>query len=85
MFAQNLKVFFRNELFTKSRTFKNYASRTFASSLKIYDENIVKSPHPPLSYPDLSIDQYIWRDMEFWKNKTAIVSLNLKNVKETQT
>jgi hypothetical protein len=72
MFARNLKNIFRKEIFVKSLKFEKLLSRSFASKLN-KEENIVKSPHPPLSYPDLSIDQYIWKDLQFWMNKTAIV------------
>lgn len=75
MLRQGLKIFFQNELFIKNRRLKKFACRSFTTNdLKENDLNIVKSPHAPLSYPELSIDQYVWRDMQFWKNKPAIVS-----------
>lgn len=61
---------FRYNFLIKNGVFKRL-SRSFASIIS--EENIVKSPHPPLSFPELSIDQFVWRDVEFFRNKVAVV------------
>ena len=75
MFSSKIKIIFRNDLFIKTRHYRKHSVRLFASGVKSEDPNVVKAPHPSLSYPQLTIDQYIWKDLEFWKNKTAIVRL----------
>lgn len=35
---------------------------------------IVRSPFPDLEYPDVNIDQFIWKDFNKWNRKVAIVS-----------
>lgn len=34
---------------------------------------IVKSPYESISIPDLTIDQYVWKNMPKWPNHIAIV------------
>lgn len=34
----------------------------------------VYSPYPSLDYPNVSIDQYVFADVNKWENKTALVS-----------
>lgn len=69
MFAQRLKLIFSNK-----NVIRKIPSRFFAAVID--SENIVRAPHPPLSYPELSVDQYIWRDLDFWSNKIAVVSFH---------
>lgn len=42
---------------------------------------IVKSPLPSLTYPKMTLDQYVWKDYDKWINKTAIVSLYISYLK----
>ncbi|XP_070493219.1 uncharacterized protein [Chironomus tepperi] len=37
------------------------------------EDIVVYSPFPSLDYPNVTIDQYVWTDVEKWINKTAIV------------
>jgi len=37
------------------------------------EDIIVYSPFPSLDYPNVTIDQYVWADVDKWTNKTAIV------------
>lgn len=38
---------------------------------------IVYSPFPSLNYPDCTIDQYVWNDINKWSSKMAVVSAKL--------
>lgn len=38
------------------------------------DGYIVSSPFEPITIPDLTIDQYVWKNLSKWQNKVAIVS-----------
>lgn len=33
----------------------------------------IHSPMPSIDYPNISIDQYVWADINKWSNKTAVV------------
>jgi hypothetical protein len=35
----------------------------------------IYSPFPSIDYPNVSIDQYVWADLNKWGNKTAVVSM----------
>lgn len=35
----------------------------------------IYSPFPSIDYPNLSIDQYVWADVNKWANKTAVVCI----------
>lgn len=74
MFTRNLRKVLEINFNTKNYFYQRFDLRTFSSSLNEFEENIVKSPHPSLSYPKLTIDQFIWKNFEFWKNKIAVVS-----------
>lgn len=38
------------------------------------EDIVVYSPFPSLDYPNVTIDQFIWHDVDKWMNKTAVVS-----------
>lgn len=41
----------------------------------VYDEKdgyVMKSPYESISIPDMTIDQYFWKNMPKWQNHTAI-------------
>lgn len=40
------------------------------------EDIVVYSPFPNLDYPNLTIDQYVWADVDKWSNKTAVVRIN---------
>lgn len=37
------------------------------------DGHIMKSPYEPISIPDFTIDQYVWKNLPKWQNHLAIV------------
>lgn len=37
------------------------------------DGHIMKSPYEPISIPDFTIDQYVWKNLPKWQNHIAIV------------
>lgn len=72
--SKDLKLYLKYRQFIKS--FNRALSTSKVSNVQRQDF-IVKSPLPSLTYPNLSIDQYIWQDVGKWMNKTAIVSCYL--------
>lgn len=38
--------------------------------------NIVKSKIPTITIPDLLVDEYVWRNVNKWYDKTAVVRSN---------
>lgn len=38
------------------------------------DGFVLKSIYEPISLPDLTVDQYVWKNIAKWQNKVAIVS-----------
>lgn len=38
------------------------------------DGFIVNSIYEPITIPDLTVDQYVWKNINKWQNKVAIVS-----------
>lgn len=45
-----------------------------AKSLVYSDKDgyVMKSPYAPVSIPDVTIDQYVWKNLSKWQNRTAI-------------
>lgn len=39
------------------------------------DGYILNSIYEPITLPDLTLDQFIWKNVSKWQNKVAIVSL----------
>lgn len=39
------------------------------------DGFVLNSIYDPISIPDLTVDQYVWKNVSKWQNKVAIVSL----------
>jgi len=63
--------------YCKSRQFSKNFCRAVSTSHNKFNSNqdfIVKSPLKSLVYPDCSVDQYVWSDINKWNNKIAIVS-----------
>ena len=42
--------------------------------VKEKEDIIVHSPYSSLEYPDISIEDYVFADVNKWENKTALVS-----------
>lgn len=38
-----------------------------------------KSGYEPISIPDMTLDEYVWKNVAKWENKIAIVSINIIN------
>jgi hypothetical protein len=72
----DLRILSRN-LFRNS----TYPRSISLSSTNLTDNDfIVKSPYASLEYPKVSIDQFIWKDLQNWPNKIALViSINSLN------
>lgn len=66
-------------------------SRSIVTSSKCFKELDVTqdialtSPRPSLTYPDQSLDQYIWNDFSRWGKKIAIVSCISENFQDYPT
>ncbi|CAG9808478.1 unnamed protein product [Chironomus riparius] len=72
----NKFVFKDFSFYCQSKKFNRLLSRAITTSnvsQSAQHDYVVKSPLPPLNYPKVSIDQYIWADYEKWINKVAIV------------
>jgi acyl-CoA synthetase (AMP-forming)/AMP-acid ligase II len=67
MLRRKVKSFF---LHTKVFYKPTILARTFTNN-KL--DIIVKSSHPSIDYPNISIDQYVWKNVSKWSDKTAIV------------
>jgi hypothetical protein len=38
------------------------------------EDIVVYSPFASIQYPNITIDQYVWADVDKWSHKTALVS-----------
>lgn len=83
MFSCAAKNIIRNSLVRKFLRNQRVTARGIVSAqnflcqqhiAKVQDDIIVESAFAPLKYPDLTIDQYVWSDLNKWSNKTALVS-----------
>lgn len=66
-----------------SKTHQKTLTRAILTSNRVFvkqvvaekdNDTVVYSPLPSLVYPDCSIDQYVWKDVNKWSSKTALVS-----------
>lgn len=81
MFGCAVRNIFRKELLGKGQHQKFITRAILTSSTSFYkhhladNENdvIVYSPLPSIPYPDVTIDQYVFGDINKWSNKTALV------------
>jgi hypothetical protein len=82
MLSRAVNNFIRRELSGTWQGYQNILARSFTSSSTYLHSNavsntnsdvIIKSPIPPLSYPESTIDQYVWESFTSWSNKTAVV------------
>lgn len=83
MFGRVIKNIIRKELLGKSQSSQKILTRALLTSqISLYrhhladNENdiIVYSPMPSLTYPDYTIDEFVWKDFNKWSSKTALVS-----------
>lgn len=78
MFGQIVKNITYKQLFLNSQGYHKILQRNFLKSqsqltAQSSKDIIVKSPLPSVKYPEWTIDQYVWNDINNWSNKTALV------------
>jgi hypothetical protein len=73
----------KNVLFGASRLSQKQLVRAILTSKDSFyqqpqtsnkEDITVYSPYPSLNYPNITIDQYVWADVDKWSQKTALVS-----------
>lgn len=74
-------MLFNNKLKIIAKTFKFFnvnknLIRGLSSANGSQNDIIIKSAFPSINYPSLTIDQFVWKDIDKWMNKTAIASFN---------
>lgn len=85
MFGRVVKNIIRKELLGNGRvrSEKFIVRAILTSETKFHKHNltdgekdvIVYSPLPSLTYPDWTIDQYVWNDLNKWTSKPALVRI----------
>lgn len=60
----------REFLKTERQSLSDLAKKSLIYSEK--DGYVMKSPYENISIPDMTIDQYFWKNMPKWQNHTAI-------------
>ena len=79
MFSRVIRNYVRNEFLGKKRW--ELVRTIFATPSSLNRQNyadnsediIVSSPLPSINYPDLTIDQFVFNDINNWSKKTALV------------
>lgn len=69
------RLILRRFLSTDALTDKKVSLSELAKKCMIYTENdghIMKSPYEQISIPDMTVDQYFWKNMPKWQNHIAI-------------
>lgn len=57
-------------------TFEQSSLSELGKKSLVFTENdgfIMKSPYEPISIPDFTVDQYVWKNLPKWQNHVAIV------------
>lgn len=65
-----MRLLFRQFSSTKRPSISELAKKSIVYS--DIDGYVVKSPYEPISIPELTLDQYIWKNMPKWQNHIAI-------------
>lgn len=82
MFGQVVKNIIRKEVLDKGQKCQKLLNQislipqsSFCTSKTKQNVNdiIIKSPLPSVDYPEWTIDQYVWNDLNKWSAKTALV------------
>lgn len=85
MFGRAVKNILRQELLSKGHASQKTLTRAILTSQTTFYKHhladnekdiIVYSPLPSLTYPECTIDQYVWNDFNKWSSKTALVRLS---------
>lgn len=69
------RLILRRFLTTATLTQKNVSLNELAKKSLTYNETdgfIMKSPYETISTPDMTIDEYFWKNMPKWQNHIAI-------------
>jgi hypothetical protein len=45
-------------------------------NLSTQEQNIVRSPYPDISVPDISLVDFVWEMVDVFPDRTALVSMN---------
>jgi hypothetical protein len=45
-------------------------------SLSTHEQNIVKSPYQDVSVPDINLIDFVWKMVDIYPDRTALVSVN---------
>lgn len=86
MFGRAVKTVLRRELLGATKRSEKTLTRTILTSNASFHKAlladnekdiIVYSPLPSLNYPECTIDQYVWNDINKWSSKTALVRNDL--------
>lgn len=82
MFGRAVKNILRKELLNKGQRSEKSFKRTIlttqsalCTSRKAEDksDSIINSPLPSVKYPEWTVCQYVWNDINKWSDKTALV------------
>jgi hypothetical protein len=83
MFGRTVRIIIRKELLGPGQVSQKLTKRAILTSSRTFykhnladNENdiIVYSPLPSIKYPECTIDQYVFKDVNKWSSKTALVS-----------
>lgn len=88
MFSRTVRTFVKNEVFGKSHRAQQKILRRAILTTRtpigqqqaLADRNediIINSPFQDITIPDISVDQYVFADVNKWSHKTALVSDNI--------
>lgn len=70
VYKQNNFKFFVRQLSSKQPSLNELAKKSL-----IFNETdgyVMKSPYEPISCPELTVDQYVWKNLAKWHNHVAI-------------
>lgn len=63
-----------NRILRKREQILNSGKIVLCSKSYSQEVNVVKSKLPQLDIPNILIDEYVWRNLDKWHDKTALVS-----------
>lgn len=56
---------------------RSTSSSSYINNFRIHtpeDGFVVNSIYEPITLPDMTVDQYVWKNISKWQNKVAVVS-----------
>lgn len=66
------RIYFKSHFKIKS-VFVNSVNQTRCISSKL-EPNVIKSKIPDINIPRISLNEFVWRNLDKWHDKTALVS-----------